>query len=74
MNMLILFMDNRLESEKIVVQAPMSFSGSWQRLRNLCRDNIWAKLIIYPTFLPIVWFMIALWYLLFGNFSGSIDL
>jgi Flp pilus assembly protein TadB len=59
-----------LESEKVVVSAPMSFAGSAQRVWKLTRDKEGgpkiAFVIIAFLILSIWWPLIAAWYLLFG--------
>jgi len=60
-------MSEKLDSEKIVISSPMSFSGSAARLLNLSDNLIFRILLIFPAIL-IWWSLIAIWYLLFGVF------
>ena len=54
-----------LDSEKIAVSAPMSFSGSAKRILNVS-DNIFIRLfLLYPAIL-VAWCFVACWYILFG--------
>lgn len=46
-----------LESEQIVVQSPMSYTGSYRRLTR----RWWGWLL-----LPVVWTLVTAWYVLFG--------
>lgn len=63
-------MTSKLPSEKVVVSAPMSFSGSAARTWKITTvDNLWLKLLLIPlaiALICIIWFMVVLWYMLFG--------
>jgi hypothetical protein len=54
----------QLESNKIVIEAPMSFSGSAKRLWWV-NDSIFYKPIAL-IMIPIVWSLVFAWYLVFG--------
>lgn len=70
----------RLPSERVVVQAPMSFVGAWARSKKLIwlADGIGndvvrgiVKACLVPIFLAIVacwWALIIAWYVIFGIF------
>lgn len=53
---------SELKSERIVVSAPMSFSGSAQRIRNKVNILISIPLIF------LVWCVVLIWYIFFGIF------
>jgi Flp pilus assembly protein TadB len=68
-------MNNKLESERIVISAPLSFVGSYQRIWKITEaDNValrWAVLV--PIALCLIfttWMIVAVWYfimyILFG--------
>lgn len=60
------------KSSKVVIEAPMSFSGSLQRLNNWFWGDqpTWLKLTIswwlMPSLLVSWWSLILPWYLVFG--------
>lgn len=60
------------KSSKVVIEAPMSFSGSMQRLNNWfwADQPLWLKLSfswwLMPTLLIFWWALILPWYLVFG--------
>lgn len=66
----------KMESERVVVSAPMSFGGSKTRLMNLLwRDKHPALLATVswwalPMALIAVWIVVACWYLVFGLFMA----
>lgn len=60
----------RLASENVVISAPMSFTGSAQRVWKITRqDNPvahWLLIIAAVFLIPALWFVIACWYVVFG--------
>jgi Flp pilus assembly protein TadB len=60
----------RPASESIIVEAPMSFTGSARRTWRLTRlGNPWWKLVTIPAAVIIIapwWTLCAAWYLMFG--------
>lgn len=64
----------RLESERIVVSAPLSFAGSARRIANVGwtdRTVLVRALLSWlavPVALGVAWVVVACWYLLFGIF------
>ena len=62
-------MADKLQSEKVVVQAPMSFTGSAKRLWKITGNNpVQKALLAIPAIVLIVlaWMLILVWYLVFG--------
>ncbi len=63
---------NRQASEDVIINAPMSFAGSAQRifrLRRLGHDNLPAVIVLTVLALVltvIAWVAVACWYLFFG--------
>lgn len=56
-----------LGSEKVVVEAPLSFAGSTKRLLRLSQSwNDIVRLGVLILVLPMVWILIACWYLFWG--------
>lgn len=58
-----------LESERVVVQAPMSFVGSARRIWMIQRrDDGWQVplTIVALVVIPLVWLLVATWYVFFG--------
>jgi uncharacterized membrane protein len=56
-----------LDSERIVVSAPMSFSGSTGRIKNLTKD--WHPALFWLVGFPLLmtwWTLIVCWYVCFG--------
>lgn len=51
-------MTEKLASERVIVQAPMSYTGSAKRLMRIS-----PFLVIL---VPFVWVVVTLWYLIFG--------
>ncbi|WP_419947247.1 hypothetical protein [Candidatus Poriferisodalis sp.] len=62
--------DHRLESERIVVQAPMSFIGSAARIWRLARVGPLPISLLLGflavLLIAVVWLFVLCWYLLFG--------
>lgn len=61
----------RLDSEEVVLAAPMSFTGSAQRLWKFTRYqvNAWARAAIYfgvILLIVVVWAIVLCWYCIFG--------
>lgn len=59
----------RLASEHLVVQAPMSFSGSAARCRRIVwkhPDNLMVKIAVWGFLFPVWWLLVLVWYLTFG--------
>jgi hypothetical protein len=64
-------MVEKLASEKVVVSAPMSFSGSATRIWKITdRDDSakWLLVSIALSFVFIAWWVILIWYCIFGLF------
>ena len=63
---------SRLESERVVVSAPMSFAGSARRLSAglWSQRGVAARVVIGWWLLPVavvtVWLLVAAWYVVFG--------
>ncbi len=53
-----------LQSEKVIVDAPMSFTGSAKRLRRLTRPLPGGIIVAVPLIL-LAWVAVAAWYLIF---------
>lgn len=68
-------MSNKLASEKVVISAPTSFSGSAARIWKITdNDNAALKwLLLIPialTLISFAWFLVAMWYVvIFGLFG-----
>lgn len=68
-------MSEKLASEKVVVSAPTSFSGSAARIWKMTdSDNAWLKwLLLVPVALILIfmaWSFVAIWYfIIFGLFG-----
>jgi hypothetical protein len=62
----------RLASERVIINAPMSFAGATQRAWRIGQKRGGARIALVPLVvipLLIVWWLaIALWYLTFGIF------
>lgn len=52
-------------SEKIVIEAPMSYAGSRKRIMGLS-DNLAIKLLLLVPLVLIAWCFVFVWYLIFG--------
>jgi hypothetical protein len=67
-------MADSYESERVIINAPMSFSGAAQRAWRLGEGlNQWVRwLVLRPLFtLPLIalwWSAVLVWYLIFGIF------
>ncbi len=65
-------MQEKLNSEKIVVAAPLSFAGSAARIHKISdsSDNVWVKwtllLPVSTLLICFAWSGILIWYLIFG--------
>jgi len=59
-----------LSSEKVVVEAPMSFTGSARRIMRLAREaDGWAGLVLLVLLVAavaLVWCLVMAWYLTWG--------
>lgn len=64
----------KLESEDIVIESPMSFTGATKRIWRVMefKGNVWVKwLVIFPAVVLTLYFVysfIFVWYLVFGLF------
>lgn len=62
--------DHRLESESVIVQAPMSFIGSAARIWRLARVGSFPIRLflgfLAVLLIAVVWLFVLCWYLLFG--------
>lgn len=56
----------RLASSRVVIQAPMSFTGSFKRARNWFRG--WLFWVIGVPLILAWWCAIVCWYVVFGLF------
>lgn len=65
-------MSVKLESEKVIIQSPMSFTGSAKRIwRTTETSNGLVKLLVVLlalTLIVMAWSFIAVWYFVFGIF------
>lgn len=63
-------MISKKRSEDIVIAAPLSFTGSAERIWKIVQsDNIFVKMVLVIValiFVSMAWFFILLWYLIFG--------
>lgn len=63
-------MDTRLESEKVVVSAPMSFHGSAARIwRITYGKNLavkWLLVVLALSLIFVAWIVVLFWYCIFG--------
>ena len=63
-------MEGRLGSERVVVQSPMSYSGSAARIWRMTDVNVWVRwLLAVPAavlLIVVVWVVVTGWYLLVG--------
>lgn len=63
-------MSTQLASEQLLVNSPMSFAGSLQRINRLIKriTTPWARIIVqaiaYTLIIPLVWCVVAIWYAL----------
>lgn len=60
-----------LDSERVIVQAPMSYAGSTHRIWRLAPSDpvalrIAALVAIITLALPAVWIAVTVWYMTFG--------
>lgn len=59
-----------LASEQVIVQAPMSFTGSARRIWRLTADSVGALHVALITLaallITIAWIVVLLWYCTFG--------
>lgn len=68
-------MGTLLKSEKVIVSAPTSFSGSAARIWKMtASDNVWLKwLVLAPIALCLImsaWMLVFMWYIvIFGLFG-----
>lgn len=62
----------KLHSEDVVVDAPMSFTGSAKRLWKLTPNGSgplrWLGVTGVTLLIALVWVLVACWYLIFGLF------
>jgi hypothetical protein len=60
----------KLASERVIINAPMSFAGAAQRTMRLRRGEGWQKLLVTLLVVPVVlavwWAAIVCWYFTFG--------
>jgi hypothetical protein len=54
-----------LASEKIVIESPMSWTGSAKRIWRLS-ENVWVRWLVLVWLIALAWSVIAVWYLMFG--------
>ncbi len=68
-------MSKKLASEKVIISAPTSFTGSAQRIWKMTTtDNVWLKwLVLTPIalcFIMCAWMLVFMWYIvIFGLFG-----
>jgi len=68
-------MSKELASEKVIISAPTSFTGSAQRIWKItATDNVWLKwLVLTPIALCTImgaWMLVFMWYIIiFGLFG-----
>lgn len=62
---------SKLESEKIIIESPTSFTGATKRLWKVVEDKHWAIQVIYGVVVfPIAYTFIFMWYvIIFGLFG-----
>ena len=53
-----------LDSERVIIEAPMSFTGSAKRIWRLS-DIAWVRLLLVVT-ISVAWVVVLCWYLTFG--------
>jgi hypothetical protein len=60
----------KLQSEQVVVEAPMSFAGSAKRIWKLTdQENQWVRylmMVLAVTLIAIAWTLVLVWYCTFG--------
>jgi hypothetical protein len=56
---------NQLASEQVVVEAPLSFTGSAKRLWRVSNSG-WVRALIIVPAIATVWSVVVCWYALFG--------
>lgn len=65
-------MNAKLESEKVIVEAPMSFTGSARRIWRITNhENNIARfflILLAITLVTVAWSFVFAWYLVFGIF------
>lgn len=65
-------MSENLKSEEVILSAPMSFSGSAQRIWRMTKTNSASvKIFIVPLAIGLIltmWAFVATWYAIFGIF------
>lgn len=54
-----------MTSDQMVVEAPMSFTGSAKRIWRKSESSLIRLLFLAPT-IGVVWLLVAVWYLFFG--------
>jgi hypothetical protein len=57
-----------LASERVIINAPMSFAGAFQRTMRMTENMGPVKWAVVPWLLIVWWTAIVLWYLTFGLF------
>ena len=65
-------MSETLKSEDVIINAPMSFAGAWQRSMRLRRGhegiNLWLVTAAVVLLIPTLWLLVLAWYIVFGLF------
>jgi hypothetical protein len=54
-----------MNSNDVIIEAPMSFIGSAKRLWRLS-ENIWIEIFLLIPLILLVWCLVLSWYLFFG--------
>lgn len=58
-----------MESEKIILQSPLSFAGSARRIWRLS-DTSWVQLFVLVPVIAMTWLLICVWYVFAIVFFG----
>ncbi len=54
-----------LASERVVVQAPMSYAGSAKRIWRMTRLTMWLSIVAVVA-IAVAWIVVTVWYVVFG--------
>lgn len=57
----------KIESERVIIEAPLSFTGSAKRIWRVS-DSVVYQVLAVLIFIPLAWVFILAWYMIFGIF------
>lgn len=58
-------MNEPLASERVIIEAPMSFTGSAKRIWRLS-SLAWVRALLVVLVIPLAWTVVLVWYCTFG--------